>query len=142
MSQFSSNFNAVDKYLRRYRREYMAPLGLRGIHARLFMAICRTPGCSQDQLAKRMWFDKSTIARQMELLETKGFITRQPSEKDKRVLCVYPTQQMLQFQPGLQAAMEQWEEDLLQDLTEEEKAQLNSLLSRVRARVNKEAQHE
>lgn len=139
MSQFSSNFNAVDRYLRRYRREYMAPLGLRGIHARLFMAICRTPGCSQDQLAKRMWFDKSTIARQMELLEKKGFITRQSSEKDKRVLCVYPTQQMLDFQPGLKAAMEQWEDALLQDLTEDEKQQLNSLLARVRDRVNKEA---
>ena len=139
MSQFSSNFNAVDRYLRRYRREYMAPLGLRGIHARLFMAICRTPGCSQDQLAKRMWFDKSTIARQMELLEKKGFITRTPSEKDKRVLCVYPTQQMLDFQPGLKAAMEQWEQELLQDLTEEEKAQLNGLLAKLRERVNKEA---
>ena len=139
MSQFSSNFNAVDRYLRRYRREYMAPLGLRGIHARLFMVICRTPGCSQDQIAKRMWFDKSTIARQMELLENKGFITRQPSEKDKRVLCVYPTQQMLDFQPGLQAAMEQWEQTLLQDLTQEEKDQLNSLLAKVRDRVNKEA---
>ena len=139
MSQFSSNFNAVDRYLRRYRREYMAPLGLRGIHARLFMAICLTPGCSQDQLAKRMWFDKSTIARQMEHLESKGFITRQPSEKDKRMLCVYPTEKMLDFQPGLKAAMEQWEEKLLQDLTEEEKVQLNTLLAKVRQRVNKEA---
>lgn len=139
MSQFSSNFNAVDRYLRRYRREYMAPLGLKGIHARLFMAICRTPGCSQDQLAKRMWFDKSTIARQMELLESKGFVTRQPSERDKRVLCVYPTEKLLQFQPGLRDAMEQWEAVLLQDLSEEEKAQLNSLLARVRERVNREA---
>lgn len=139
MSQFSSNFNAVDRYLRRYRREYMAPLGLKGIHARLFMAICRTPGCSQDQLAKRMWFDKSTIARQMELLEKKEFITRKPSEKDKRVLCVYPTERMLAIQPDLQKAMEQWESTLLQDLNEEEKVQLNSLLSRIRQRVNKEA---
>ena len=139
MSQFSSNFNAVDRYLRRYRREYMAPYGLRGIHARLFMAICRTPGCSQDQLAKRMWFDKSTIARQMELLEKKGFITRKPSETDKRVLCVYPTEQMLQIQPDLRDAMAKWEETLLQDLTEEEKVQLNTLLKKVRERVNKEA---
>ena len=139
MSQFSSNFNAVDRYLRRYRREYMAPYGLKGIHARLFMAICRTPGCSQDQLAKRMWFDKSTIARQMELLEKKGFITRKPSETDKRVLCVYPTEQMLQIQPDLQDAMAQWEDTLLQDLTEEEKQQLNTLLKKVRERVNKEA---
>ena len=139
MSQFSSNFNAVDRYLRRYRREYMAPYGLKGIHARLFMAICRTPGCSQDQLAKRMWFDKSTIARQMELLEKKGFITRKSSETDKRVLCVYPTEQMLQIQPDLQMAMAQWEDTLLQDLTEEEKQQLNTLLKKVRERVNKEA---
>ena len=139
MSQFSSNFNAVDRYLRRYRREYMAPYGLKGIHARLFMAICLTPGSSQDQLAKRMWFDKSTIARQMEMLENKGFITRKPSEKDKRVLCVYPTEQMLTVQKDLKVAMEQWENTLLQDLTEEEKQQLNSILAKVRGRVNKEA---
>ena len=139
MSQFSSNFNAVDRYLRRYRREYMALYGLKGIHARLFMAICRTPGCSQDQLAKRMWFDKSTIARQMELLEKKEFITRQPSEKDKRVLCVYPTEKMLTVYPDLKNAMEQWEQTLLQDLTEDEQQQLNSLLAKIRERVNKEA---
>lgn len=139
MSQFSSNFNAVDRYLRRYCREYMAPLGLKGIHARLFMAICRTPGCNQDQLAKRMWFDKSTIARQMEFLEKKGFVTRKPSQTDKRVLCVYPTQEMLTIQPDLKKNMEQWENALLQDLTEEEKQQLNALLAKVRDRVNKEA---
>ena len=125
--------------MRRYRREYMAPYGLKGIHARLFMAICRTPGCSQDQLAKRMWFDKSTIARQMELLEKKEFITRQPSEKDKRVLCVYPTEKMLTVYPDLKNAMEQWEQTLLQDLTEDEQQQLNSLLAKIRERVNKEA---
>ena len=139
MSQFSSNFNAVDRYLRRCRREYMAPYGLKGIHARLFMAICRTPGCSQDRLAKRMWFDKSTIARQMELLEKKGFITRKPSETDKRVMCVYPTEEMLKIQPDLKQSMEKWENTLLQDLTKEEQATLVELLARVRERVDKEA---
>lgn len=139
MSVFSSHFNALDRYLRRCRREYMAPLGLKGIHARLFMTICRTPGCSQDQLAKRLWSDKSTIARQMELLENKGYVTRKPSEKDKRVLCVYPTEQMLAFHEGLKTATEQWEKTLLQDLTQEEMEQLNELLKRVHARVDKEA---
>lgn len=138
MSQFSSNFNAVDRYLHRCRREYMAPLGLRGLHARLFMAICRTPGCSQDQLAKRMWLDKSTITRQIELLEKMGFVTRQPSKTDKRVLCVHPTEKMLAFQPGLKKAMQEWEDTLLQDLTEAEKEQLNGLLARVRTRVDQE----
>ena len=103
------------------------------------MAICRTPGCSQDQLAKRMWFDKSTIARQIDLLEKMGYVTRQSSEKDKRILCVHPTEKMLAVQPGLKAAMETWEDTLLQDLTQEEKEQLFTLLSRIRERVNREA---
>lgn len=138
MSQFSRDINAIDRCLRRHRREYMDPEGLKGIHARLIMAVCRTPGCSQDQLARRMWFDKSTIARQLELLEKKGFLIRTPSQTDKRVLCVYPTEKMLQFQPGLKAAMESWEEGLLQDLTREEKEQLNGLLLKIRNRIDRE----
>lgn len=138
MSKFSSNVNAIDRYLRRLRRQYMEPEGLKGIHARLIMAVCRTPGCSQDRLAKRMWFDKSTIARQLELLEKKGFLTRTPSETDKRVLCVHPTEKMLAFQPGLKSAMECWEQDLLQELTDEEKQQLDTLLGKLRSRIDRE----
>lgn len=137
MSQFSRDINAIDRYLRRHRREYMEPLGLRSIHARLFMAICATPGCSQDQLARRMCFDKSTIARQVEVLEEKGYLTRSPSETDRRVLCVYPTEKMLEFQPELGVAMRSWEDVLLQDLTEEEKQQFNRLLARIREKVDR-----
>ena len=39
----------------------------------------------------------------------------------------------------LKNAMEQWEQTLLQDLTEDEQQQLNSLLAKIRERVNKEA---
>ena len=116
----------------------MEPEGLKGIHARLIMAISRTPGCSQDQLSRRMWFDKSTIARQLEILETKGFITRIPSQTDKRVLCVYPTQKLLDFQPGLKSAMEEWERELLSDLSENEKEQLNSLLTKLHSKISRE----
>ena len=139
MSQFGSHLNALDRYLRRCRREYMAPFGLRGLHARMFLAIARTPGCSQDQLSKRMGFDKSTVARQLEDLENKGFVTRQPSEKHKRMLCVYPTEAMGQILPGLCAATKQWEDVLLQDLTEDEKQVLVDLLTRLHARADKEA---
>ena len=137
MSQFSRDINTIDRFLRGHRRDYMEPLGLKGIHARLFMRICGVPGQSQDQIAKRMGFDKSTIARQLELLEDKGFVERRPSESDKRVLCVFPTQKMLDFQPGLKAAMDAWDEELLQDLTAEEKEQLSVILRKVRAVIGK-----
>lgn len=137
MSQISKDFNSINRYLRRNRREYMEPLGLKGIHAWIIVQVCSDPGCSQDQIAKRSWFDKSIIARQVELLEEKGYLTRKASEKDKRVLCVYPTEKMLQFQPGLVAAMEEWENELLQDLTDEERQQFSALLARVCARTDR-----
>ena len=139
MSQFSRDINAIDRFLRGRRREYMEPLGLKGIHARLFMRICGHPGQSQEQIAKRMGFDKSTIARQMELLEDKGFVERRPSETDKRALCVFPTPKMLDFQPGLKKAMDEWDEALLQELTPEEKEQLTVILSKVRSVIGKES---
>jgi len=131
VSQISKDINAVDRCLRRNRREYMEPLGLKGIHAWIVVQVCSDPGCSQDQLAKRSRFDKSTIARQVELMEDMGFIERRPSKTDKRVLCVYPTEKMLQFQPGLQASMEACEDQLLKPLSEEEKQQFRTLLRRI-----------
>lgn len=135
MPRFSRDINTIDRYLRRKRREYMEPLGLKGIHARLVMAICRMPGSSQEQLARQLWFDKSTIARQVELLESLDFVERRPSQTDKRVLCVYPSQKMLEFQPGLRAFLNEWEATLLEDLTQEERATLIGLLDRIRAKT-------
>ena len=67
-----------------------------------------------------------------------GFVERKPSETDKRVMCVYPTRKMLNFQPGLETAMEQWNETLLQDLTPQEREQLTVILGKIRQRVGKE----
>lgn len=138
MSKFSRNINAIDRYLRSHRREFMEPLGLKGIHARLFMMICRVPGLSQDQLAKRMGFDKSTIARQVELLEQLGYVNRMASEKDKRVLCVHPTEKMLEVWPKLDEDMQKWEKELLQTLTEDEKALLDCILTKINENIGKE----
>ena len=133
MSQFSSNFNAVDRYLRRYRREYMAPLGLKGLHARLLLDILEHPGISQDGLAQKAGFDKSNIARQVAVLEEAGYVSRKPSKADKRVMELYPAEKTLVLQPELLNAMEQWEEKLVSCLTGEEKQVLTGLLGKLRA---------
>lgn len=138
MSKFSRDINAIDRHLRACRRAFMEPLGLKGIHARLFTMICRTPGLSQEQLAKRMWFDKSTIARQLELLENMGYVNREASQKDKRVLCAYPTEKMLEILPELDSQMLQWEGELLQDLSQEELTQLDSILAKIREKIGRE----
>lgn len=131
--QITKDLAAVSRFLRRQRNRYMAPLGLKSIHARLLLDILEHPGISQDGLAQKAGFDKSSIARQVAVLEEAGYVRRRPAAADKRVLELTPTEKTLALQPQLLAAMEQWEQALLVDLTEEEKQQLAALLGKLRA---------
>ena len=131
--QISKDIAAIGRYLRRQRNRYMAPLGLKSIHARLLLAILEEPGISQDGLAQAVGFDKSNVARQIAVLEEAGYVRRCPAATDKRVLELTPTEKTLALQPQLLAAMEQWEEKLVSPLTMEEKQQLGCLLAKLRA---------
>ena len=130
--QISKDIAAVSRYLRRQRNRYMAPLGLKGLHARILLDILENPGISQDGLAQKAGFDKSNIARQVALLEEAGYIRRSPAAGDKRVLKLTPTEKTLSLQPQLLSAMEQWEEKLLANLTPEETFLLAGLLEKLR----------
>lgn len=136
--QLSREIGTVFRYLRRQRSEYMEPLGLKSLHVGLLRDVCQNPGISQDGLAQRIGIDKSNVARQVSILEESGFLLRKPAKNDKRVLCLHPTEKTLAMLPDLEAAMEQWEQTLLQDLTPREAEQFVGLLARVCDRARKE----
>lgn len=133
--QFSKDVALISKHFRLQRSRYMEPLGLKGVHARMLIDVCERPGISQDRLAQLIGIDKSNVARQVAVLEEQGLLLRKSCGEDKRVLRLHPTQKTLDLLPGLQAQTQSWEDALLVELTPEEKSQLLSLLSRVRARV-------
>lgn len=137
MSQIVCAISEISRRIRRYRRGYMEPMGLKGVHSRYLTEVCRNPGISQDKLAQRLGFDKSNVARQAAFLEEEGFLHRQPGAEDKRVLCLHPTEKTLDMLPGLQAALQAWEDTLTEDLSPQEKEQLYALLSRVRQKAER-----
>ena len=97
--------------------------------------ICREPGVSQEQLAKLLCVNPSSVTRQLAILEKKELITRTQDEEDRRVWRVYPTEKMKQLFPYVQQIMKQWNEYLLQDLSLEEREQLFSMLDRMMSRA-------
>lgn len=138
--QISKDIAAIWRYLRWHRNQYMEPFGLKSIHARYLLEVCKNPGISQDGLTQRLGFDKSNVARQAAFLEENGFLRRCPGQ-DKRVLCLHPTEKTLQLLPGLEKAMEQWEQQLLRGLYPEEIAQLTVLLEKLRSASEQEDSH-
>ena len=69
-------------------------------------------------------------------MEEGGFIERRPCENDKRVMRLYPTDKTLQLLPTINEIMENWQEQLTQDLTRDEQALLEIMLLKMRRRAS------
>ncbi len=120
-----------------YRNRRTEPLGISARQSSLLMEICATPGISQDTLARRVFLNKSVVARLLANLEEQGLVERPTCQKDRRVIRLHPTEKALQILPQLQQTSTGWEKFLTADMTVEEIAALESLLSRLQARAAK-----
>lgn len=118
-----------------YRNEKLAHFGLKSSHASYLLEICRSPGISQDTLAKRICFNKSNIARQIAVLEEGGFVRRKPGAEDKRVMELYPTEKTLELMPQIRQVLRSWRSYLMEGLSEEEIAVLDKALTSMRSRA-------
>ena len=117
-----------------FRQEELMPLGLKSCHSSYIDAICRCPGITQDQLARRIFINKSNVARQLAILEEDGYVERRPSPEDKRAIQVFPTQKAIDAMPESVRIFRCWESFVAQDLSEEERCQLASMLEKLKAR--------
>ncbi len=117
-----------------FRQEELAPLGLKACHASYLTTVCRCPGITQDQLARRIFINKSNVARQLAVLEEEGFVERRPSPDDKRAIQVFPTQKALDCLPQIREIFRCWESFVAQDLTEEERRVLVAMLAKMKQR--------
>ena len=137
MSQIIRDMLEISRCGVQYRSDYLAPLGLKSIHASYLTQICANPGISQDKLARLIFINKSNVARQVAVLEEDGYVRRVPSAADKRVMELYPTEKTLQILPRITEILACWENCITQDLTEEEKVQLTALLGKMSARAGR-----
>lgn len=135
MSRIIEDMTEITRCGVQYRTDAMAPLGLKNCHASYLQEICAAPGISQDKLAQKICINKSNVARQVVILEEGGFVERRPSEEDKRVMQLYPTEKTLALMPQIQDILDRWQNCLTSGLTQEEQQLLEQFLERVRCRA-------
>lgn len=101
-------------------REKVSSENLPGIYHSYIFAICNNPGFSQDKLAKHLCVNKSSVTRHLAFLEKNGYIKREPCQKDKRELLVFPTEKMLTMKIEVSNISKTWNNLVTNGISEAE----------------------
>lgn len=122
---------ATYRHMVAYMARKMEPLHIGpGQYSYLF-SLYVEDGQTQQSLSDRKLVDKSATARAINKLEELGYVERKPDNTDKRSHRVYLTPKGLEIKPQLEAVVEEVQEILLGNLSDEEKNVLKNLLQKM-----------
>lgn len=135
MPSFTHSLNIIGRCTQMQRSAGLKKLGICGGQVPYLLRLCRCPGLTQEELAKALYFNKSTVTRQIAALEKQGLVRRESSREDRRCQLVYPTEQALEIIPLVRELVRGWNDYLLADMTADERDQLQALMERVSQRA-------
>ena len=137
MLKFMKLLNNVSRSQAVYRCSRVSAVDLQSGHYAFVLAVCREPGRSQEDLAQELCVNKSTVARNINYLEEKGYVSRSPLPQDKRQYAVYPTEKARSVLPQIRAASSEWMKLLSEGISRSELEIFDSVLQRMQEKARK-----
>lgn len=131
MDSLMKYINRIHRCAGQYRSMRLTGTDLNSHQHIYIFHICRNPGISQYELAKRICVNKSNVTRQLNTLEKSGYIIRRIDQNDHRLLRVFPTDSAKNIYPDVLRIMGEWNNLLLSELSESEKELFITLLKRL-----------
>ena len=135
MPKFMKMLNNISRSQAIYRYANISASDLQTGHYAFALVICRRPGCSQEDIARELCINKSTVARNLNYLEEKGYVSRTSLPNDKRQFSVHPTEKMLSVIPEIKRVSDEWMSLLSNGISEYELSVFNSVLERMQAKA-------
>ena len=129
--------NIISRCANAYRGDRLSSDKIHPLHHSFALCICKNPGISQDEIADRLCINKSNVTRALSTLEEQGLIYRENDINDKRILRVFPTNNMNLLLPEIKKTSKEWNEYLTEDLSESEIEVFQSVLERITVKAQK-----
>jgi DNA-binding MarR family transcriptional regulator len=98
--------------------------------------VTEDPGLTIGDLAARLHLASATTGQLVDRLVRDGWAQRTPSAEDRRALVVHPTEKAEQVLKALEPRQGPLHDDILHDLTPDERELLLGLLERIRKRLS------
>ncbi len=123
--------NVISRCQAIWRGEQMREDGLCACHHSFLLAVGGQSGMTQEQLAKHLCLNKSTVTRALNQLEEQGYLERRPDANDKRVYRIFATEKCQAILPRVRTLAREWTHEITQDVSEEELEQFYAILERL-----------
>ncbi|WP_081776156.1 MarR family winged helix-turn-helix transcriptional regulator [Companilactobacillus nodensis] len=103
----------------------------------IMMIVTKHSGYNQEKIGEVTLFDGAIIARSLKKLEAQGFVTREVDETNRRRKIVQITESGKEFGNKLRSAFKESNETIYSGITEEELKQLDVIMAKVYANLDK-----
>jgi DNA-binding MarR family transcriptional regulator len=110
----------------------IAGYGLTPVQQLVLGALFQEEGISAGDLGKKLLLDPATLSGILDRMSDRGWLVKQVDLEDKRILRIYLTDDARDLEPKLMEARDKANEELLCNLTFEEKVLLKRLLRVIR----------
>ena len=135
MSMLMRKINILSRCQSVYKADRLHRGELCPWHYNYVIPICRHPGQSQEQLARRVCVDKCNVTRHLARLEELGYVERQVSPSDRRVTLVYPTEKLTALLPEVRQVNQEWTDYILEGMDPEEVERFEATLLKITRRA-------
>lgn len=133
---FMRRLNVISRCQNLFRAKHSQALPCPCHHTFLF-AVCRAPGRSQEEIARDVCLNKSTVTRALTELEQQGYVTRIPNQNDKRQMLIFPTKKAEKALPQVRALAQSFNEAVLEGIEDTELSAFLNVLLRIEENARK-----
>lgn len=114
-----------------YAREKMDTDGLSSVQNKVCIAIYNNPGLSQDDVARALGMDKSSIAKLIAKLMEGKYVTRQTNPQDRREYKLYLDERGEKVTQDLVNCLEEFQQNYISSIRPDLLEELNDVLNKI-----------
>lgn len=128
--------NTISRITQSYTDEVMVKLNLTSGTYPFLLVLYRKEGINQNEISRELNVDKAMSARSIKKLIDLEYIEKKEDEKDSRAYKLYLTEKGRAIVPEIKKEIQQWIKIITKDLSKDEEALLEEMLSKVLSRAS------
>lgn len=133
----STLLKKTNRLMLKKANELLKPHGLTHAYTYFLMELYEQDGLTQSEIHKKIGIEQPTAVRTLDRMERDGFIVREPSQTDRRAVCIKLTDKAKGYKAIIYDCAKQLNDTALHGITKPERLLLQQLVGHINENLEK-----